>query len=132
MNVVYTYIPTPTRDRLLEFIVQLGRSGVTISRLGERDPPRKWAGTTEDAVGLITTGGGATNYTFLEAAGTSLSMTIELRQDPRWGYSTVSFFCPGGEQLDSVIRIVLRTLSPHLCIRGTAGLGKNQAWDVLH
>jgi hypothetical protein len=132
MTVVYAYIPNPTRERLLEFVEELERSGVAISHLGKTDPPRKWAGTPKSAIDRISAGTDRTNCTFLEAATNALSMTIELRNDGKWPNSTVSFSCAHREQIDSVNQIVLRTLAPYLCIRGAQGLGKNQVWDVLY
>jgi hypothetical protein len=132
MHLVYAYIPTPTRDQLLDFVVQLSQYGMRISRLGKKDPPRKWKGTAEDAVALICSDGLGTNHTFAEMADMSLSMTIELCNDPRWGYSTISFDCPEQERVESLTRILLAILSPYLCIRGKSGLGKDQAWEILH
>jgi hypothetical protein len=130
--VVYAYIPIPTSDQISTFLEQLCKSGMMISRLGKNDPPKRWAGTPAEAADFIRSGDNGTNYTFLEAANWLLSMTVVMRQDTRWGYSTLSFDGAEPLRVDTVSRIVLETLSPYLCIQGMAGRGKDQAWEVLH
>jgi hypothetical protein len=55
-HVLYAYIAKPTTTQVSAFLCVLADHGVSLSHLGKRDPPRKFAGSVDEAVSMVFSG----------------------------------------------------------------------------
>jgi hypothetical protein len=130
-HVLYAYIAKPTTTQVDRFLRALSDHGVFISHLGKSDPPRRFHGCVEEAVALIFRGTDFTNWTFARDAARKLDFDIQIHHAPQWTHSTVSASCPDTAALGSIVASATTAFDVFIAIRGVAGGGKNQPWQVV-
>jgi len=131
-HVLYAYIAKPTTAQVGSFLHALQERGVSISHLGKSDPPRKFGGTVEEAVNMVFSGTGLTDWTFARDAARQLHFDFEINHDPRWTHSTVSASCSDSDALGLIAESAAGAFDSFITIRGVSGGGKGQAWEVVH
>ena len=131
-HVLYSYIAKPTTAQVGSFLGALEGYGVFISHLGKNDPPRKFGGCVDEAVGVVFSGTDITNWTFARDATRRLDLDFEIHHDPRWTHSTVSASCVDLQVLQFIADSAAAAFDLFITIRGVAGGGKDQPWEVVH
>ncbi|MGB8397277.1 hypothetical protein [Bradyrhizobium sp.] len=131
-HVLYAYIAKPTTTQASAFLRALADHGVSLSHLGKRDPPRKFAGSVDEAVSMVFSGTDLMEVTHARAAARKLDIDFEIHHDPRWTHSTVSSSCPDKAVLGLVADSAAGAFDLFITIRGVLGGGKQQAWEVVH
>lgn len=130
-HVLYAYIAKPTTAQVGNFLRALQERGVSISHLGKSDPPRKFGGSVEEAVGIVFSGVDLTDYTFARDAARRLHFDIQIHRDPRWKHSTVSASCADTALLGLVAASAAAAFDLFITVRGLSGGGKQQPWEVV-
>jgi hypothetical protein len=131
-HVLYAYIAKPTTSQVGNFLRALQERGVSISHLGKSDPPRKFEGNVEDAVGMVFSGTDLTDYTLAQDAARGLEFDIRIHHDPRWIHSTVSASCADTAVLGLVADSAAAAFDLFITVRGVSDGGKQQPWEVVH
>jgi hypothetical protein len=131
-HVLYAYIAKPTTAQVGSFLRAMQERGVSISHLGKSDPPRKFGGSVEEAVGMVFSGTDLTDYTFARDAARRLQFDIQIHHDPCWTYSTVSASCADTAVLGLVADSAAAAFDLFITVRGVSGGGKQQPWEVVH
>ena len=131
-HVLYAYIAKPTTTQVSAFLCALADHGVSLSHLGKRDPPRKFAGSVDEAVSMVFSGTELTDWTFARDAARRLDFHFTIDHDPRWRHSTVSASSPDKAVLGLFADSAAGAFDLLITIRGVLGGGKEQAWEVVH
>jgi len=131
-HVLYAYIAKPTTAQVGSFVRGLQGHGVSISHLGKSDPPCKFGGSVDEAVGMVFSGTDLSDYTFGRDAARKLHFDIQIHHDPRWTHSTVSASCPDTAALGLVAEIAVAAFDSFITVRGVSSGGKQQVWEVVH
>ena len=130
-HVLYAYIAKPTTTQVSSFLRALADRGVVISHLGKNDPPRKFAGSIDQAVSMVFSGRELTDWTFARDAARKLDFDFKIYHDPRWTHSTVSASCSDKAILGVVADSAAKAFDLFITIRGVCSGGKEQAWEVV-
>jgi len=130
--VAYVYVPAIRDIESRTILHTLRDAGFSISHLGKNDPPKKWAGSIDDAVALVISGTDITNSTFIRDAKRKLGLTLDIHKDTRWTSSTISMSMPDKESLSALCRALSRKVITYASILGISGAGKDQKWDILY
>lgn len=125
----YVYVPTPPPSALPRLIGDIV-SDLSISHAGFRDPPKKWVGTTEGLVALVERQRELTRYLFLRDKDKHIDISLAVRSDTQWTWSTVSIGARDAAQCTALALVLCERLDPYLCIQGIEGGGKDQPWVV--
>ena len=131
-HVVYAYIAKPTTTQVSAFLRALAAQGVSLSHLGKRDPPRKFAGSVDEAVSMVFSGTDLTDVTHARAAARKLEIDFWINNHPRSTHSTVSASSPAKAVLGLVADSAAEAFDLFIVIRGVLGRGKEQPWEVVH
>src|SRR5258708_21516193 len=131
-HVLYAYIGTPTQAQVGSFVRGLVERGISISHLGQKDPPPKFSGSIDAVASMVFGDADGTGYTFPRDAARKLGLTFTIHDDPRWTRSTVSASCPDSGVLASVAASVSAGFDSFITIRGVSSGGKDQPWEVVH
>ena len=129
--VAYNYFKTPLEAELAS-IAEIVDSSFQISHAGKNDPPGIFNGKKENIYKIISEGTEATNYTFLKDVANGLEMSIEIHNDPRWEYSTISISGRSKESVEDICTNLNQAIESFMCISGVLDLGASQAWSILH
>jgi hypothetical protein len=131
-HILYAYIAKPTTTQVSAFLRALADHGVSLSHLGKRDPPRKFAGSVDEAVSMVLSGTDLTEVALSRAAACKLDIDFWINHDRRGKHSTVSASCPDKAVLGLVADSAAGAFDLFITIRGVLGGGKQQAWEVVH
>jgi hypothetical protein len=82
-HILYAYIAKPTSAQVGSFDRVLQEHGVSISHLGKNDPPPRFGGSVDEAVGMVFSGTDLTDHTFGRDAARKLHFDIQIHHDPR-------------------------------------------------
>lgn len=130
-RVAYVYIPRLSRTEAREVFLALEPYGFRVSHIDKRDPPRKRYASYDEAAEIIVLGNGdITNWTFVRDEKSAVDLTFEVRDDPRWGFSTVSLSFPNTIPVRDLCDDLFERLSAFACVSGVEGAGKGQPWEV--
>ena len=131
-RVAYIYVATILRTDAQEVFRALEPWGFQITHVGKHDPPRNRRLSFEEASEIVgQNDGSGTNTTFVADAQIAIELTFELRDDPRWGFSTISISFPDSIPAQSLGEDIYRRIAPYAYISGVEGAGKGQEWEVL-
>ena len=130
--VLYAYIAKPTMTQVSSFLRALTDDGVSISHLGKRDPPRKFAASVDETVSLVFSGTDLTEWTHARTAARRLDLDFQINHHPGGTHSTVSASCPDKAVLGLVAASAAAAFDLFITIRGVLGGGKEQPWEVVH
>lgn len=131
-RVAYMYLPAISRTDVREVFRALEPFGFRITHIGKHDPPRKWLVSFDEAAEVIEQHDGiGTNTTFVADASAAIDLTFEIRDDPRWGFSTISMSFPDTIVAQSLGDDIYRRVAPYAYVSGKEGAGKGQQWEVL-
>jgi hypothetical protein len=130
-QVAYVYVPELSRDQVREVLAALSQCGFRISHPGKRDPPKKRVVSYEEAAELITNSrlGGA-NTTFVDDRESGIGLTFEVREGPRYGFSTISLSLQERIPAHELCCALFQRLKAFACVSGFEGAGKNQSWGT--
>jgi hypothetical protein len=131
-HILYAYIAKPTTAQVGSFLRAMQERGVSVSHLGKSDPPRKFAGNVEEAVGMVFSGTDLTDYTFARDAARKLQFDIQIHHDQRWTHSTVSASCADTAVLGLVANSAAAAFDLFITVCGVSGGSKQQPWQVVH
>jgi hypothetical protein len=131
-QVAYIYLAEVSTAEVQEVFRIMEPWGFQITHIGKHDPPSKRRVDREQATEVVERcDGSGTNTTFVADARSEIELTFELRDDPRWGFSTSSISFPETIPARSLGEEVFRRLKPYAFICGEEGSGKEQQWKVV-
>lgn len=131
-RVAYIYLAAISRVDVREVFLALESYDFQITHIGKSDPPGKRRVSFDEASEIIEQhDGDGTNTTFVADVRTAIDLTFEIRNDPRWGFSTISFSFPDTIPAQPLGEDIYRRIVPYAYISGKEDGGKQQKWEVL-
>jgi hypothetical protein len=129
--VLYTYVPSIGQEEIKTFLTHFESMGFELTHLGKRDNPKKWSGDMSTAIKIILEGNDSTNYSFFRDAKNRIDGDIQIRNDPRWGYDTISVSYTKQDALRSFGKDLALRLEHYIVFDGTMGKGKEQVFNII-
>jgi hypothetical protein len=129
--VAYLYIPTPEAAQVASMLQHVDAS-ICVSHFGLKDPPKPWSGTVRAMATALMAQGELNKSAFLRDHASKVGLDITLNYDPRWLHSTIALSGPSAPVVEDLAVRLSNLLSPYLCVQGSLGAGKSQAWQVLY
>ena len=129
--VLYTYVPSIGQEEIKTFFSYFESMGFNLTHLGKRDNPKKWSGDLSTAIQIILEGNDSTNYSFFRDSKNKIDGDIQIHNDPRWGYDTISVSSPKQETLRSFGEELALRLEHYIVFDGTIGKGKEQIFNII-
>ncbi|MDZ4405740.1 hypothetical protein [Prosthecobacter sp.] len=129
----YLYTQPLNEESVRGCLEVFNSSGLPITHLSHRDPPKKWAGTADEAIAMVTTfqPKHVSNYTFLRSSAIRLDATFVLRRDERWDHDTIYISMSNQGLLRTLLADLSNSSAAFLALLGVSGGGKQQDWETI-
>jgi hypothetical protein len=131
-TISYVYFATPEPEGVTELFDRMMSAGLSIDAFGLRDPPRKWTGDASAMSQAVLSQRELNKWCFFDDRKHKISLTLVLRYDRSWGFSTLSLGAPDQALVLNLLHELVRRLNPFLAILGNRGGSKKQNWVVAH